>query len=149
MSIGWPPAPGPGRYPLPLATPGLYLVVLLLLTFVGMLFLLYRYYPGRKRATEGFYEAAYIDVSFLAFGLLLAIGLGLLYAHGNRTSLALYRVVVGGYWFSFSIPIVTVGLSIHKRSRGGVPWRYPAIAAAALLFLALFGFYYAFVPAGG
>jgi hypothetical protein len=146
MGVPWPAAPGPGQYPLPLDAPGLYLLLLLLGTFLGMLWLLYRYFPGRRRATEGFYEAAYIDVSFLIFGLVLVLALGLAYAHGNRTSLALYRVVLGGYWFTFSIPIVTVGLTIHRRSRGGVPWRYPAVVAAGLLFVGLFAFYYAVGP---
>jgi hypothetical protein len=140
--------PGPGRYPLPLATPGFYLLLLLLATFLAMLWLLYRYYPGRKRGVEGFFDAAYVDLSFLVFGFVLVVLLAALFVHGNRTSLALYRVVIDGYWFTFSIPIVTVGLSIHHRSRGGIPWLYPAVLVASLLFLGLFAFYYA-IGAGG
>lgn len=144
--MGWPSEPGHGRYPLSLATPGFYLLLLLLATFLGMLWLLYRYYPGRKRGVEGFFEAAYVDLSFLVFGFALVVTLALADSPGNRTALALYRVVIDGYWFTFSIPIVTVGLSIHHRSRGGIPWLYPAVLVASLLFLGLFAFYYVVGP---
>ena len=56
-----PPFPGTGHYILGLNAPGFYLLLLLLLTFTTILFLLHRKYPGRRRAVEGFYDAAAID----------------------------------------------------------------------------------------
>ncbi len=139
MSLSW---PGPGRYALSLDTPGFYLLLLLLGTFGLMLILLRRAYPGRKRGIEGFFEVASIDLGFLVSGLVLVVALVLAEPHANRTGLALYEVVIGGYWFSFSIPIVTVGTSVHRRSRGGVPWMVPSLAVAAALFVGLFAFYF-------
>src|SRR4029077_5537049 len=124
--MGWPAAPGPGPYPLSLNTAGFYLLVLLLLTFVGMLWILYERYPGRRRGIEGFFEAATIDLAFLIFAFVLVVALATSHPLGNRTARALFEVVIGGYWYTFAIPIVTVGASIHHRSRGGIPWVYPS-----------------------
>lgn len=134
--------PGPGRYPLDLDTPGFFLLLLLLAMFGTMLYLLYRQYPRRKRGLEGYYEAASIDLGFLVGGCLLVLVLAAADPHGNRTSLALFEVVLGGYWFTFAIPIVTVGTSIHKRTRGGIPWMVPSVAASIALFFGLFAFYF-------
>jgi hypothetical protein len=130
---------------MPLATPGFYLLTLLLLTFAGMLWILRYRHPGRRRGLEGFFEGATVDLGFLIFGFALVVALVILDAPGNRTALALYEVVVGGYWFTFSIPIVTVSSSIHQRSRGGIPWLIPSLLVATALFAGLFGFYYATV----
>jgi hypothetical protein len=138
--------PGPGRYALPLATPGFYLLLALLATFGLMLLLLRHQHPRRRRGVEGYFEAASIDLGFLLSGLLLVVSLSTGDPHGNRTSEALYNVVIGGYWFTFSIPIVTVGASIHKRTRGGVPWLLPSVVAAVALFFVLFA--YDFVSLG-
>jgi uncharacterized membrane protein len=37
---------------------------------------------------------------------------------------------------------VTVGSSVHSRTRGGVPWRIPSVLVALVIFLAVFGYYY-------
>ncbi len=140
--------PGPGRYALPLDTPGFFLLLLLLATFGLMLVLLHQQRRARRRGLEGYFEAASIDLAFLLSGLGLVVALALVDPFGNRTARGLYDVVIGGYWFTFSIPIVTVGASIHKRSRGGIPWLVPSVTVAAGLFFGLFAFYF-FVPGAG
>jgi hypothetical protein len=134
------PLPGPGRYALPLATPGFYLLLALLGTFGLMLLLLRHQHPRHRRGVEGYLEAASIDLGFLLSGLVLVVALATVDPYGNQTSRALYDVVLGGYWFSFSIPVVTVGASIHRRTRGGVPWLIPSVAAAVALFFVLFAY---------
>ena len=141
--MGLPPLPGPGRYPMPLNEPGFYLLLLLLGTFGLILFLLHRLYPGRQRALDGFFEAASVDLAFLIVGLGILLALVGVDGHGNRTDLALYHVIVSGYWFSFSIPVVTVGISVEDRSRGTVQWKLPSLLAAGALFAVLFGYYFA------
>lgn len=141
--MGLPPWPGPGRYPMPLNDPGFFLLLLLLGTFATILVLLYRLYPGRQRALDGFFEAASIDLGFLIFGLALLLLLSGVDGHGNRTDLALYQVIVKGYWFTFSIPVVTVGTSVQDRSRGTVRWKLPSLLASGALFGGLFAFYFA------
>lgn len=141
--MAFPPWPGPGHHPLTFATPGFYLLILLLFTFGAMLWLLNHHHPGRKRGLDGFLQAAAIDLAFLAFGLVLVMALVLGDSPGNRTAAALYEVVVGGYWFTFSIPIVTVGTSIEERSRGSIGWRLPSILVSGGLFGVLFVYYYA------
>jgi hypothetical protein len=140
--MAFPPFPGPGHYALRLNAPGFYLLLLLLLTFAAILFLLHRNYPGRRRAVEGFFDAAAIDMAFLLAGLTIVLALVIGDPHANRTSFALYNVVISGYWFTFSIPIVTVGASVEDRSRGSIAWKLPSLLAAGLLFLALFTYYY-------
>lgn len=140
--MGLPPWPGPGRYALSLNQPGFYLLVLLLGTFGLILFLLDRIYPGRKRALDGFFEAASIDLAFLIVGFALVLLLAVVDAHGNRTAYALYRVVLNGYWYTFSIPVVTVGTSVEDRSRGTVRWKVPSLAASMVLFAILFAYYW-------
>ena len=108
-----------------------------------MLWALREFHPHRKRGLEGYFEAAGIDLAFLVVAVLLVVGLVWYDPRGNRTALALYRVILGGYWLTFAIPIVTVGSSIHARSRGKVPWLVPSIVAAAALFAALFEYVYA------
>ena len=127
---------------LSLQTSAFYLLVSVLAVFVAMLLVLRQQYPGRKRGLEGYMEAAGIDLAFFVFALALVVGVTLHDPMGNRTSLALYRVVLGGYWLTFAVPVVTIGSSVHARSRGSIPWLYPSLAVAALLFAALFGFYY-------
>jgi hypothetical protein len=142
VTVAFPPFPGPGHYALRLNEPGFYLLLLLLLTFASILFLLHRRYPGRRRAVEGFFDAAAIDLAFLLVGLGLVLALVLGDPQGNRTSVALYNVVISGYWFTFSIPLVTVGVSVEDRSRGSIAWKLPSLLAAVGLFLALFAYYY-------
>jgi hypothetical protein len=140
--VSFPPFPGSGPFRLALNAPGFYLLLLLLLTFAAILYLLHRSYPGRRRAVEGFFDAAAIDMAFLVAGLVLVLALVIGDPRGNRTSLALYEVVISGYWFTFSIPIVTVGASVEDRSRGSIPWKIPSLIAAGLLFIGLFSYYY-------
>jgi hypothetical protein len=141
--VGWPSDPGPGPYPLSLADPAFYILLGLLAIFIAMFLLLRRTHPNARRALDGYLEAAAIDMGFLVFAVLLVVALAVKDPHGNTTAFALFRVVLGGYWLAFSIPIVTVGSSIHTRSRGGIPWRIPALGVAALLFGACFAYYYA------
>lgn len=140
--MGWPASPGAGPYPLPLNVPAFYVLVLLLASFVAMLFFLQSRYPQRKRALEGFFEAAGIDLAFLVIGVIVVVGVVSHGPSGNRTSKALYDVVLTGYWLTFSIPVVTVGSSVEGRSRGSAAWRIPSLIACAVLFLILFGYYF-------
>src|SRR5579859_2134441 len=116
--MSWPAAPGPGVFDLPLSTPSFYVLVGLLVVFVLMLGFLHRMYPGRKRGLEGYFEAAGIDLAFLLVGVAVVVALSFSDPHGNRTSFALYRVVLGGLWLTFAIPVVTVASSVQSRSRG-------------------------------
>ena len=138
-----PPAPGPGRFDLTIVTPAFFVLSALLVVFVAFFLLLRRTHPKAQRALEGYLEAAGIDLGFLLFGLVLVLALVAHDPHGNRTSEALFEVILGGYWLSFSIPIVTVGSSIHARSKGAIPWRIPSVLVTALLFGAFFAYYYA------
>jgi len=141
--MGWPPDPGHGPYALTLHTPAFYVLIASLFVFVGMLWLLHTRYPGRKRGLEGYLEAAGITLVFLSSGLALVIALAMHDPNGNRTSFALYQVVLSGYWFSFAIPVVTVGSSVESRSRGRIPWLVPSVLVALAMFAVLFGYYVA------
>lgn len=141
--MGWPPAPGPGPYPLALNTPTFAVLVALLALFIGMLVLLRQSHPRARRAFDGYVEASAVDIGFLAFALVLVIALVLYDPRGNLTSYALYEVVLRGYWLAFAIPIVTVGSSVHSRSRGAIPWLWPSIGVAMLLFAIFFVAYQA------
>ena len=142
--MGLPAAPGPGSFDLPLATPSFYVLVGLLFVFVAMLWALRRMYPGRKRGLEGYFEAAGIDLAFLIVGVSVVAALAIHDPHGNRTSFALYRVVLGGLWLTFAIPVVTVGSSVQSRSRGKIPWLVPAVIVAVAMFGVLFAYYFAY-----
>jgi len=139
----FPSAPGPGPYPLTLATPSFYILVGVLVIFVGMLWLLHRQHPRGRRGVEGFLEAAGVDLAFLVVSLALVVTIVAKDPHGNRTAVALYEVVLGGFWLTFAIPVVTVGSAVHHRSRGGVAWLVPSIVVAGLLFLGCFAYYFA------
>lgn len=141
--MGLPAVPGPGGFNLTLATPSFYLLVALLFVFGAMLVALRRMYPGRKRGLEGYFEAAGIDLAFLLVGVAIVAALALSDPRGNRTSFALYRVVLGGLWLTFAIPVVTVASSVQSRSRGKIPWLGPAILVAIAMFGVLFAYYYA------
>lgn len=137
----WPPAPGPGSHLLALNTPPFFVLLALLGLFVGMLLLLRQSHPKARRALDGHLEASAVDIGFLAFALVLVLGLAFLYPRGNLTAYALYEVVLRGYWLAFAIPIVTVGSSVHSRSHGAIPWLWPSVGVAALLFGVFFGVY--------
>ncbi|HTT34902.1 MAG TPA: hypothetical protein VLX64_06315 [Thermoplasmata archaeon] len=138
-----PPAPGVGPYALPLDRPSIAVLFALLGLFAVMLALLRRGHPKARRALEGYVEAAAVDIGFLVFALALVVGLALEFPHGNRTARGLYDVVADGYWLAFAIPIVTVGSSVHSRSRGGIPWLGPSLGIAAVLFGVFFAVYVA------
>ena len=140
--MNWPPAPGPGPYALPLDSTAFFVLVAILGLFVSMLVLLRRSHPRALRALDGYMEAASVDIAFLVLSIVLVVGLAVEFPYGNRTSLALYSVVLRGYWLAFSIPIVTVGSSVHSRTRGAIPWLVPSVAAAVGLFLVFFAAYY-------
>jgi len=142
--MSFPSAPGPGPYVLSLATPSFYILVAVLASFIGMLWLLLSQHPRGRRGVEGFLEAAGVDLAFLVLGVALVVALVARDPHGNRTALALYRVVLGGFWLTFAIPVVTVGSAVHHRSRGGIAWLVPSIVVAGLLFVACFAYYYAY-----
>lgn len=141
--MGLPSSPSSGPYDLSLAVPGFYLLLALLALFLAMWWVLRRRHPRGRRGVEGFLEAAGVDLAFLAFAVALVALLAYSDPHGNRTAFALYEVVLGGYWLSFAIPIVTVGCSVHSRSRGGIAWRIPSILVAIALFGVAFAWYYA------
>jgi hypothetical protein len=138
-----PSAPGPGPYDLTLATPAFYVLIGVLVVFVAMLWFLRRWHPRGRRGMEGFLEAAGVDLAFVVLGLALVVTLAARDPHGNRTAVALYDVVLGGFWLTFAIPVVTVGSAVHHRSRGGIAWLIPSIVVAAILFVACFAYYYA------
>jgi hypothetical protein len=137
-----PAPPGPGSVSLSLATPSFYLLVATLALFIVMLFVLHAYYPNRKRGFEGYLEAAGVSLAFLVFGVALVVALAWHDPKGNSTSFALYETILTGYWLAFSIPVVTVGSSVQARSRGAIRWMVPSIVVAALMFLAIFAYYY-------
>jgi len=140
--MGWPATPGNGPYPVSLDVGAVYVLIALLALFVVLLWWVHQQYPRRKRVLEGFFEAAGIDLGFLAFAVVLVVALALHDPSGNRTSAALYHVVVSGYWLTFAIPVVTVGSSVESRSRGAAAWMIPSLVACAVLFLAIFGYFY-------
>ena len=134
--------PGPGSLALSLASPSFYALVGTLAAFVAMLVVLRTSHPQRKRAFEGYLEAAGVSLGFLVFSVGLVVVLAVHDPHGDRTSFALFETVLTGYWLALAIPIVTVGSSVQARSRGAIPWVLPSIGVAVLSFVALFGYYY-------
>jgi hypothetical protein len=134
--------PGPGPYVLSLDTAAFGVLILTLGLFVLMLLLLRSSTRG-KRAFEGYLDAAGVSLGFLVFAVVLVVALALHDPDGNRTAYALFATVLTGYWLAFAIPVVTVGSSVQARSRGSIRWLLPAVGVAALMFLVLFGYYYA------
>jgi len=136
-------APGPGSFSLPLDTASFYVLVGTLALFVVMLLVLRAYHPNRKRGLEGYLEAAGVSLGFLVFAVVLVVAVAAHDPMGNQTSYACYETVLTGYWLAFSIPVVTVGSSVQARSRGAIRWLVPSILVAAVMFFALFAYYYA------
>ncbi len=136
---GW---PGRGPHAITLLTPAFYVLVVLLALFAAMLWYLWQRYPNRRRGFEGYFEAAGIDLVFLIFGVVLTVALVAEDPHANETSFALYRVILGGYWLTFAIPMVTVASSVEARSRGRIPWLVPSVLLAGLMFAGLFLYYF-------
>ncbi len=136
-------AAGSGPHELTLATPAFYVLAATLALFVLMLVLLRMYYPARKRAFEGYLDAAGVSLVFLVFSVALVVALVTKDPHADRTEFALYETVLTGYWLAFAIPVVTVASSVQARSRGSIRWLWPAIGIVALAFFGFLGYYYA------
>lgn len=134
--------PGPGPIALDLADPSFFVLVGALGAFVLMWFVLRAAHPNRKRGLEGYLEAAGVSLVFLVLAVALVVYLAATDPHGNRTSFALFETVLSGYWLAVSLPVVTVGSSVQARSRGVIRWFWPSVGASAVLFVALFAFYY-------
>lgn len=134
--------PGPGTIPLDLVSSSFFVLVGTLVAFVVMWFVLRTVHPNRKRGLEGYLEAAGVSLVFLAFSVALVLYLALEDPSANRTSFALFQTVLSGYWLAVSLPVVTVGSSVQARSRGAIRWFLPSLAASAVLFGALFAYYY-------
>jgi hypothetical protein len=140
--LGAPAWPGPGRYPLPLAT-WAFAILIAVVGILVLMYLLLRFrHPQGRRWVEGYLEAAGVDLAFLLASVLVVVWLHLEDPLGNRSAFALYQTILSGYWLTFAIPIVTVGSSVHSRTRGGVPWRIPSVAVAVAIFAAVFAYYY-------
>jgi hypothetical protein len=137
-----PAAPGPGSYPISLATPGFYLLVATLAIFLAMLFVLWQAHPQRKRGLEGYLDAAGVSLVFLAVSTTLVVALAVRYPSANSTAYALYETVLTGYWLAFAIPVVTVGSSVQARSRNAIRWLVPSILIAVAMFVAIFAYFY-------
>ncbi|HTT14342.1 MAG TPA: hypothetical protein VMG81_00965 [Thermoplasmata archaeon] len=138
--------PGPGPYALSLATPGFYVLVATLAIFLGLLFVLWRSHPNRKRGLEGYLDAAGVSLAFLVLSTALVIALATRFPLANRTSYALFEVVLTGYWLGFAIPVVTVGSSVEARSRRAIRWFVPSVLVAVSMFFGVFGYYYLATP---
>ncbi|MGP8110790.1 MAG: hypothetical protein ACLQD9_08845 [Thermoplasmata archaeon] len=107
-----------------------------------MLFVLRAYHPNRKRGLEGYLEAAGVSLGFLVLSVALVVALAAKDPDGNRTAYALFEAVLSGYWLAVAIPVVTVGSSVQARSRRAIRWLIPSVVVAAVVFLAVFAYYY-------
>jgi hypothetical protein len=134
--------PGPGPYALSLGTAAFALLGISLFLFVLMFLVLRNYHPNGKRGLEGYLDAAGVSLTFLVFALVLVVAIAAHDPEGNKTSYALYRTVLTGYWLAFAIPVVTVGSSVQARSRGAIRWLIPSMLIAGMMFGALFAYYY-------
>lgn len=112
--------------------------------FVGM-YLALRAHTNSKRAFEGFREAVNVAVIFLVFAILFQVYLYLVYPSGSRVAWSVSQVLLEGVWLTFSVPVVTVGFTVHSRTRGKVAWAIPSLLFAVGLFVVLY--YWAFVNA--
>jgi hypothetical protein len=139
---GAPAWPGPGQYPLPLGTWAFALLVGVLALLLLMYVVLRVRHPSGRRWVQGYLDAAGVDIVFLAASVLVLIWLHLKDPLGNRSAYAIYETILDGYWLAFAIPIVTVGSSVHNRTRGGVPWRIPSVILAVAIFAGVFAYYY-------
>jgi phosphatidylglycerophosphate synthase len=121
----------------PSSWPAFALIIAVLLLFFVMYFYI-RWRTSSKRALEGFIEATEIDVAFLGISIVALLYLAANYPSGNHVAWAVSQVILRGYWLAFAIPIVTVGNTIHGRTRGTLPWRGPSIAIAVALFAVIY-----------
>lgn len=131
-------------YVITLADPSFYLLLAGLALFVGM-YLALRAHTSSRRAFAGFREAVNVAVIFLVLAILAVVYLALSYPHGSRVAWAVSEVFLQGVWLAFAVPVVTVGFTVHSRTRGQVAWAIPSLIFAAGLFVVLY--YWAFVNA--
>jgi hypothetical protein len=138
----FPSWPGPGGFQLTLASFA-FGVLVSVLVLPALLYLALRWrHPKGKRWVQGYLEAAGVNLLFLLAAVLIVLGLYFGDPSGNRTSFAIYLTVLDGYWLAFAIPIVTVGTSVHSKTRGGVPWRLPSVVVSLAIFVVIFAYYY-------
>jgi hypothetical protein len=141
-ALSLPPWPGPGGYHITLESFA-FGVLVAVLVLPALLYLALRWrHPKGKRWVQGYLEAAGVNLLFLLAAVLIVVGLYLSDPMGNRTSYAIYLTVLDGYWLAFAIPIVTVGTSVHSKTRGGVPWRLPSVVVSLAIFIIIFAYYY-------
>jgi hypothetical protein len=124
-------------YPIELASPNFYLLVGVLGLFLVMFFLL-RSRTRSRRALEAYLEATGISLIFLVGSVLALLYMAYRYPSGNHSAYAVSQVILQGYWLTIAIPVVTVGSSVHSKTRGATPWLWPSLGVAALLFLILY-----------
>lgn len=135
------PPTGPGNYPVSVDTFSFFVLLLILGLFVAM-YLALRANTRSRRALEGFREAIFVDAAFLTFSVVLVAYLAWKFPVGNHVAYALAQTVLDGLWLTFAIPVVTVGFSVHSKTRGQVAWMLPSMLFAAGLFVVLY--WYAF-----
>ncbi|MDE1822316.1 MAG: hypothetical protein KGJ23_15530 [Euryarchaeota archaeon] len=119
-----------------------FLVLLATLALFVAMYLALRANTRSRKALEGFREAVFVDSAFLCFSVVLVIYLAWKYPTGDHVAWALSQVVLGGLWLTFAIPVVTVGFSVHSRTRGQVAWIVPSILVAAGLFVVIYWWTY-------
>jgi hypothetical protein len=129
-------------YQIQLATPAFYILIAVLALFFLMYFYL-KLSTSSKRALAGFIEATEVDVAFLGSSVILLLYLAANYPSGNHVAWAMSQVILQGYWLALAIPIVTVGNTVHGKTRGSLPWRGPSVALALIVFVVLLYIVYA------
>jgi hypothetical protein len=124
-------------YQIDLNTPAFGIIIAVLALFFLMFFYL-KLSTTSKRALAGFVEATEVDVAFLGSSVILLLYLAANYPSGNHVAWAISQVVLQGYWLTLAIPIVTVGNTVHGKTRGALAWRDSSIVLALILFAVLF-----------
>jgi hypothetical protein len=128
-------------YPITMDSLSFFVLLGVLALFVAM-YVALRANTRSRKALEGFHEAIIVDAVFLLVSVAIVAYLAIDYPHGNHIAYALSQVILGGIWLTFAIPVVTVGFSVHSRTRGEVAWMVPSILFAVGLFVLLY--YYTF-----
>jgi hypothetical protein len=124
-------------YQIQLDTPAFGIILAVLALFFLMFFYL-KLSTTSKRALAGFIEATEVDVAFLGASVILLLYLAANYPSGNHIAWAISQVILQGYWLALAIPIVTVGNTVHGKTRGALAWRDSSIVLALILFAVLF-----------
>lgn len=138
------PTPVGANYPIELyGNPSFIILLAVLALFVAM-YIALRANTRSRRALEGFRESVFVDAAFLTFSVVLVVYLAWKYPSGNHVAYALSQVVLGGLWLTFAIPVVTVGFSVHSKTRGQVAWIVPSMLVAAGIFVVVYWLTYNF-----